>query len=154
MNPRLVSSTPLHGTARELFVEGDRAVVYLSIGASRRSECKYGYDCVFAGDGTRTSILVVDIKNRARPVIVRRIELSGSLVAARRIGGAIHTVVADNDPLEPAYETEPPNLPYCHENEPTVLAQFARLKVDNERKIRAAATVFPTVTDRGKEQKL
>jgi hypothetical protein len=154
MNPRVLSVMRLPGTARELFVEGDRAVVYLSSGDRKRSECKYGYDCVFAGDGTRTTVLVVDVKDRARPFTVRKIDLSGSLMAARRIGQTVHTVVADNDPIEPAYTTWLDDLPWCHENEPVVVARFARLKRENEERIRRAAAVFPTLTDRGHERNL
>src|SRR5205823_1753636 len=80
----------------ELFVEGDRAVVYTASGRGGK-KCTYGYDCVFAGDGTSTRIVVLDLADRAEPKIVRQIELSGSLMAARRIGGAVHTVVADAD---------------------------------------------------------
>jgi hypothetical protein len=150
----VVSTTKLPGNVRKMFVEGDRAVVYLSSGSTRRDECKYGYDCVFAGDGTRTTILVMNVKDRAHPTIHRRIELSGSLMAARRIGNVVHTVVADNDPLEPIYASEPPNLPWCHENEPVVRAQFARLKRENEQKIRQSAIAFPTISDRGRERRL
>jgi hypothetical protein len=154
MNPRVVSATRLPGNVRKMFVEGDRVVVYLSSGSTRHNECNYGYDCVFVGDGTRTTILVMNVGDRTRPVITRRIELSGSLMAARRIGNAVHTVVADNDPLEPMYEVWPSNLPWCHENEPVVRAQFALLKRQNEQKIRQTAVAFPTISDRGRERKL
>jgi uncharacterized secreted protein with C-terminal beta-propeller domain len=91
MKPRVVSSTRLSGSARELFVQGDRAVVYTSSGTPR-ARCTYGYDCQFAGDGSSTRVLVFDIANRAKPRLVREIQLSGSLMAARRIGNAVHTV--------------------------------------------------------------
>src|SRR5690606_26865982 len=48
--PRLVSTTPLDGDVKELFVEGDRAVVYVANGGSGRPRCTYGYDCQFSGD--------------------------------------------------------------------------------------------------------
>jgi hypothetical protein len=67
-NPRVVSTTKLPGNVRKMFVEGDRAVVYLSSGSARRDECKYGYDCVFAGDGTSTTILVMNVADCARLV--------------------------------------------------------------------------------------
>jgi hypothetical protein len=90
----------------------DRALVYVSVprtaaapttpGAGApapslayagRSECTYGYDCQFGGDGTATALLVFDIADRTAPKQIRRIDLSGSLLAARRIASAVHTVV-------------------------------------------------------------
>ncbi len=116
---RELAKVTLEGTPRKLFVEGDRALVYVAVpppsnanGASSssggssgsgampggnygRGECTYGYDCVPSGDGTQTKVLVFDIANRAAPVKVRELELSGSLLSARRIGNAVHTVVVD-----------------------------------------------------------
>jgi hypothetical protein len=154
MNPRMVSVTKLPGgAARELFVEGDRAVVYTSTGAVR-PRCTYGYDCVFGGDGSTTKVLVVDVANRAEPRIIREMDLSGSLVAARRIGNTVHTVVADNDSPAPPYETWPADLDTCGTNEKTVREKFAKLKADNERKIRAKTTMFPTLRENGRETRM
>ncbi|HKP56345.1 MAG TPA: beta-propeller domain-containing protein [Polyangiales bacterium] len=107
-----VANVELEGTPKKLFVSGNRALVYVSVprtaapvatpggGApapsvqfAGRSECTYGYDCEFGGDGTATALLVFDITDRAVPKQVRRIDLSGSLLAARRIDSAVHTVV-------------------------------------------------------------
>ena len=44
---------------------------------------------------------------------MRELDLSGSLIAARRIGNAVHTVVADGDTPAPAYETWPADLEMC-----------------------------------------
>ena len=104
-----VSKVVIAGTPKKLFVEGDRALVYTSVpktGATtpssgygdysgRSSECTYGYDCIPSGDGTATRIIELDISNRAAPVKIRELDLSGSLLAARRIGTTIHTVVID-----------------------------------------------------------
>jgi hypothetical protein len=103
-----VANVKLEGTPKKLFVNGDRALVYLSqpresssadvSNAARgqlgqpQGECTYGYDCQFSGDGTATTLLVFDITDRAAPKQVRKIELEGSLLAARRIGNAVHTV--------------------------------------------------------------
>ncbi|MBS2018048.1 MAG: beta-propeller domain-containing protein [Deltaproteobacteria bacterium] len=148
MNPRLLSTTKLPGTVRELFVEGDRAVVYTSLGGAPK-RCTYGYDCAFGGDGTSTKVLVIDVANRQEPKVVRQIDLSGSLIAARRIGNAVHTVVADGDSLAPPYETFPAGLAMCGNDEKVVRARFAQLKEANEKRIRAKATTFPTLTDQG-----
>jgi len=103
-----VANIKLEGTPKKLFVNGDRALVYLSQPRQTSSadvsnavrgqlgqpqgECTYGYDCQFSGDGTATTLLVFDITDRAAPKQLRKIELEGSLLAARRIGNAVHTV--------------------------------------------------------------
>jgi hypothetical protein len=96
-----VSATPLEGTPKKLFVQGDRALVYVAIGDDTpQEECTYGYDCDFTGDGTTTRALVFDISNRAAPELVRIVALPGSLIAGRRIGNTVHTVVTTNpDPF-------------------------------------------------------
>ena len=105
-----VAHVELPGQPKKLFVNGDRALVYLAVprtAAARPSapgtsasfyyaskpECTYAYDCDFAGDGSATVIVIFDISNRAKPQQIRRLELSGSLLAARRIGPAVHTVM-------------------------------------------------------------
>ncbi len=153
LHPQLVSTTRVPGTARELFVEGDRAVVYSS-SAGARKRCTYGYDCRFAGDGSSTRILVFDISNRAAPEKVREIDLSGSLMAARRIGNAVHTVVADNDARTPYYSSWPDDLPMCGTVESVVRAKFARLERENERRIRSHHVGLPTIRDEGSTTKL
>ena len=152
MDPKIISVTKLGGDVRELFVEGDRAVVY-SASARGQKPCTYGYDCVFAADGTATRITVLDIKDRAKPKIVRDVDLSGSLMAARRIGNAIHTVVADGDSPRASYSTWPDDLEMCGTKESVVRAKFAKLKVDNEKKI-FANTWFPTIREKGVEKPL
>ncbi len=147
LRPRVVSVTRLPGNVRELFVLGDRAVVYTASGAGKKP-CTYGYDCVFAGDGTQTRITVLDITDRSAPRIVRQTELSGSLMAARRVGSVVHTVVADGDALLPAYETWPEGMEMCGVDEKVVKARFAKLKAENERKL-LARTWFPTIREKG-----
>lgn len=98
-----VSVTAIEGTPKKLFVHGDRALVYVAIGADGtfgQGECTYGYDCDFQGDGTTTRALVFDLTDRTAPQLIRTIALPGSLIAGRRIGNAVHTVVTTNpDPF-------------------------------------------------------
>jgi hypothetical protein len=147
MNPRLVSVTRLPGVVREMLVEGDRAVVFT---ADRQGteRCTYGYDCTVGGDGTTTRIDVFDITNRSAPQAIRKVEFTGSLMAARRIGTTIHTVVADGDDAVGNYEVWPKDLPECGTNEPVVRAKFAALRRDNEKRIKAA-TSLPSIVERG-----
>jgi uncharacterized secreted protein with C-terminal beta-propeller domain len=106
-----VSTTPLEGTMKKLFVEGDKALVYAALGDNGNNwysrDCTYGYDCDFSGDGTNTRLYVLDIANRAAPVLERQIDLTGSLVAARRVGTAVHTVVTSAANLFPDLDYYP-----------------------------------------------
>jgi hypothetical protein len=155
MNPRTLSVTKLDGNVRELFVNGDRAVVYLSHGGNGRQRCTYGYDCQFASDGSSTSIVVLDVSERTAPKLERRFELSGSLLTARRVGNAVHTVLADGDPERPQYATWPGDLNRCGVREKTVIAKLKQLKADNERRIRASLrSSVPTLSEGGKKRAL
>jgi hypothetical protein len=80
--PRVVSITKVSGQARELLVHGDRAVVYTT---SRE-------------DDEGTTIQVFDVSDRARPSLVRKIDVTGTFTAGRRKGDAVHTVVTDREP--------------------------------------------------------
>jgi uncharacterized secreted protein with C-terminal beta-propeller domain len=99
---REIAHVPLEGTARKLFVVDDRAVVYVSLARSGAAvqatlntrECTYAYDCQVASDGSATAMLVFDIADRTQPKLLRRLDFDGSLIAARRIGHTVHTVVA------------------------------------------------------------
>ncbi len=152
MHPRVLSITRLPGAVREMFVVGDRAVVYVSRG-QHAPRCTYGYDCQFAGDGSSTQIVVLDVNDRSHPTVKRAIDLSGSLMAARRIGNTVHTVVADGDSRAPAYQTWPADLQMCGTLEKSVRAKFAKLKRDNAKKIRAGMS-FPSIAEKGTEKSL
>ncbi|MFO0613612.1 MAG: beta-propeller domain-containing protein [Polyangiaceae bacterium] len=138
LNPRIVSVTKLGEGVRELFVEGDTAVVYTSSRAHAKP-CTYGYDCSFAGDGSSTTISVLDISNRAAPRVTRTIALSGSLMTARRVGRTVHTVVADGDADDATLEMYP-DIDPCNTDWHVVYEKFTALKVENERKIREHAS--------------
>jgi hypothetical protein len=150
LNPKVLSVTRMTGDVREMFIEGDRAVVYTASGARGRP-CTYAYDCQFAGDGTATRITVFDISNRSAPKQLRQIDFSGSLMAARRIGKTIHTVVADNDAQTANYNTWPDDLETCGTKEEVVRKKFAQLKIENERKIRGNVW-FPTIKEGSQEK--
>lgn len=149
-DPKILSVTRLGaGTVRELFVEGDRAVVYRSGSGAQQERCTYGYDCAFAGDGSDTTVVVVDLADRRAPRVVRELRLSGSLLAARRIGNAIHTVVSDGDMGGPGYETWPDDLEMCGNPEAVVRRRLATLQQENERRMRAASARFPSFREKG-----
>ncbi len=147
LNPHVVSVTRLAGVVRDMLVEGDRAVVFTK-SAVGRERCTYAYDCEVGGDGTSTRIDVLDIADRSAPKVVRKIELTGSLMASRRIGTTIHTVVADGDSERGEYQTWPDDLEDCGNPEAKVRAKFAALRAENERSIRAH-TSLPRYVDHG-----
>lgn len=153
----LVSTTALDGDARQLFVVGNRVVVYVATGGGGSRPCTYAYDCEVAGDGTQTQIQVLDVADRARPQAVRTLELSGSLIAARRIGNAVHTVVADQEVQRRTYEIVPPDVPHCGldaKQRVALGARWARLAVDNETWMRAVANRFPSLREGGATRSL
>ena len=110
-----VGSIEIEGTPKKLLVEGDRAIVYSSLPGAEEpytddygdayyggsTECTYGYDCDFRGDGHPTQITIVDLTDREHPVAIRELRSNGSLLAARRIGDVVHTVVTMNGPSFP-----------------------------------------------------
>lgn len=154
--PKLQSVTRLPGQVKDMFVQGNRAVVYTAQGGHGGHRCTYGYDCQFAGDGSSTTINVYDVTQRESPRLVRKIGLSGSLMAARRIGNAIHTVVADGDTQQPGYATWPSDLETCGVREATVKQRLARLAAENERAIRNADPLagLPSIVERGEQRRL
>ncbi len=179
---REIANVKVPGQAKKLFVEGDRAVVYSSTpkeqgsnesgdaayaGArgtpsSSSGDCTYGYDgCVPAGDGTETEISIFDITDRAAPKLVRSIHSSSSLVAARRIGSAVHTVLGEPSSVSVGWTSYPNGLSYDPEkiSEAQVNAAFDALLAENEKKIDAVDTrlVLPRWSDsagRAPEQSL
>jgi len=97
----VVARVALEGTPRSLFLAGDRLVVYESIepltagtpSASLSPECTYGYDCTRGTDGRRLKVSVLDVTDRAAPVVERELYVDGSLLGARRVGSIVHTAV-------------------------------------------------------------
>lgn len=156
-SPRTVSVTKLQGEVRELFLVDNRVVAYVSDGSSGQRACTYGYDCQVMGDGSRTDVVVLDVADRAAPRVLRTIGLSGSLIAARRIGNAVHTVVSDHDQPEQFTQTAPNNVPWCGVGaggRGKWRAAFEQLKKDNETRIRNASATYPTLTENGVKKSL
>lgn len=166
---RVVSSVKLEGTPKKLFVLEDRALVYVSLprtaaatpnaegsaGLVRHAattECTYGYDCQFGGDGTATAVLVFDIQDRSAPKQIRRIDLTGSLLAARRIGSAVHTVVVTPELVFPGLSYAIPGLSSCGAPPPANLdEQLEALRAKNKEIIEKTplANFVPSVTEDG-----
>jgi hypothetical protein len=123
---KTLARVPLEDQPKRLFVEGDRLVVFSSVPKvseetrdyqpwyyQNSSECTYGYDCDFTGDGQKTRLSLYDITDRAAPTLIRTIETSATFISARRVGSAIHTVLYE----EPELLRTLPILPEAIEND-------------------------------------
>ncbi|MFZ4579743.1 MAG: beta-propeller domain-containing protein [Myxococcota bacterium] len=108
-----IAQVPVEGTPKKLYVANDRALVYSALGpvatgasytpygawggmsypGNTGTECTYGYDCDFTGDGQVLKITVFDITDRTQPKVLRETTFSGSYLNSRRIGNMVHTVV-------------------------------------------------------------
>jgi hypothetical protein len=163
-----VSRTPIEGEPKKLFVLGDRALVFVSVpltgdpssqnastmysprGYGSRQECTYGYDCDFTGDGQGTRMLVYDLADRAHPKLLRRVQSTSSLVAARRIGNAVHTVLSSSPPPAANWSMWPSGLSSCTKvDADTANKAFEDLRAQNRAAIEAysASAFLPRITD-------
>lgn len=157
----VVSRTSIEGTPKKLFVHQGRAIVYSSLENGtqssgyfgyRNTECTYGYDCEFGGDGKALKITILDLTQVAAPTPVRELVFSGSHLASRRIGDAIHTVITFPDVIIPGVKTWPDGLDYCDDStSPSArVARFEALRHQNIEAISAAtlADFMPSTIDR------
>ena len=161
-----VSTTQVTGTAKKLFVVGDRALVFSSVPRTTdpqgyvqvgggygyssggyyggSGECTYGYECVPTGDGTSTVLSIYDVSNRAAPKLLRTVETSSSLLAARRVGNAVHTVLAQPGSVSisvgwPSELGSPEDA-----SEDQISAAFERLRAEARDKVGAIKSPRPT----------
>jgi uncharacterized secreted protein with C-terminal beta-propeller domain len=157
---KLVAKVAIEGTPKKLFVHGDRALVYSSLDGGAQSapgyrgwntdgECTYGYDCVPTGDGHPTQISIFDLKDRTAPKLVRELKLSSSLLSARRVGSAVHTVVTFA-PRRPTYSTWPGHLDVCDSSRVGIYEAFRALLLQNMEAIKSVKLdlTLPTLEDR------
>ena len=172
-----IASVTLPGQAKKIFVEGNRALVYSAtppqsqqgqsggsagsggaggVGAAApyqpgsSGECTYGYDgCIPSGDGTETEISIYDITDRAAPKLVRSIHSSSSLIAARRVGNAVHTVLGQPSLTQGLSYDYWSNEVSSAQTEQEINAAFDALIAKNVERIDAidVGNVLPTWTD-------
>ncbi|MFH2009040.1 MAG: beta-propeller domain-containing protein [bacterium] len=154
---RVISSVNIEGEPKKLFVTSDRALVYSSLdpitvssgdygpwgyygGYYGSSECTYGYNCDFTGDGRELKITVFDISDRTNPVLRRELRFSGSYLNARRIGDSVHTAIVFPKSQVPELQYWPSLMDQCWSGtrRPTrfeMRMAFSALKSENRRKI-------------------
>jgi len=108
-----ISATAIEGTPRKLYVHKDVAVVYSSLGGDDGydehdgygppyTECTYGYDCDFTGDGLDSKVTVLDISDRKAPKAIRELYVEGSYLNSRRVEDFVYTMFYFADPPMPA----------------------------------------------------
>ncbi len=156
----LATVTFTKGKPTQIFLGNNRLIVYSSVGGSSSSgkqggatgACTYGFDCVPTGDGSATHVTVLDITNKSTPKIVRELDFSGSLIAARKVGDAVHTVLYDA-PIEQRLSSlsTPPPVPYgCYDRRDDldkVAADYARQVDEKAAQIENLSDVGPTLAD-------
>ncbi len=146
------------GTPLKLLLEGRKAIVYVRARTSytyygTTTECAYGYSCVPSDDGSVVRMLIVDFTNPASPVIERRVDLPGSLQAARKVGSRVHTVVARRPMglFTPRVDVDKRALCDGHHDGADVYAAYDRAFAAARAAVLAlpASAIAPTVVDDG-----
>ncbi|MDH3624951.1 MAG: beta-propeller domain-containing protein [Myxococcales bacterium] len=157
----VVSSVPIEGEPKKLYVHENRAVIYSSLdplevpddpglwwgggfapipgGYYDPSECTYGYDCDFRGDGRGLLVTIFDIEDKSSPKVRRESELNGSYLNSRRVDDVVYTAITFPEVTLPGvtywpeglledfrYSCEPLNL-----DEGEIRVAFALLKAVN-----------------------
>jgi hypothetical protein len=160
----VVSSIPVRGEPKKLYVHEDRAVVYSSLDRLQApddadwpwagglgpvtntyydfDECTYGYDCDFRGDGRGLLVSIFDIEDKSGPEIQRESEFNGSYLSSRRVGDVVYTAITFPEVAVPGVQYWPEDVldafDYCGPldlDEGEVKAAFASLKTLNKRLI-------------------
>ena len=154
-----IAAVEIEGEPKKLFVHDGRALIYSSLdrigqnGSSSSyyygdSECTYGYDCEFTGDGRELKITVLDISEVTQPKPLRELRFSGSYLNSRRIGNAIYSAVIFPEPHIPGIKYWPDdedwNDTLCSNDAQkqidfeAIKAQFEALKTANRERIESA----------------
>ena len=90
---KIVSTTPIGGSPLEMFVDGDRAVVFSSHGSYDVAEAARPDPQGPKAWNDRLRLTVIDVTDREAPVVLREVLLEGSYLSARLTGGAVHAVL-------------------------------------------------------------
>jgi uncharacterized secreted protein with C-terminal beta-propeller domain len=170
-----ISAFEIEGTPKKLFVHEERAFIYSSLDPIAQNndysysfgfgnpngygtvdtECTYGYDCDFTGDGRELKITVLDLSDVAAPRMVRETRFSGSYLNSRRIGNAVYSVVVFPETSIKGLKYWPDdigNYSLCNEEQNTdeqINATFDALKADNQKHILSMdiSHWFPSMKD-------
>ena len=128
------------GTARKVFLAGDRLAVFSSLEplVRRSALCEHGFDrCIYSEDhpiedDQGTLVTVFDVSDRAHPAPLRTIRSDSALVTAYRRGDIVHMVLSIPGGFRPSfYKTYPEGLRE-DSTEDEVNGLFDQLLVHNE----------------------
>ena len=167
-----ISAVDIEGTPKKLFVHEGKAFIYSSLDRIKwndydgsyyygwsypsETECTYGYDCEFTGDGHQLKITILDISQVTNPSLIREIRFSGAYLNARRIGNVVHSVVIFPEIRLNGLSYWPDKInselfQWCMDVKPEedIKATFADLKANNRNLIQSAALseFLPAVVD-------
>ncbi|MDM8557878.1 beta-propeller domain-containing protein [Candidatus Parabeggiatoa sp. HSG14] len=155
-NASEVSAFDIEGIPKKLFVHEERAFIYSSLDRLTQnyahypshfgaSECTYGYNCDFTGDGREMKVTILDISEVTAPRLIREMRFSGAYLNARRIGNAVHSVVIFPEPQIAELKFWPDeewSKPFCYEEGDVpsfekITEVFETLKEENRQLIQA-----------------
>ncbi|MCP4701038.1 MAG: hypothetical protein GY862_29920, partial [Gammaproteobacteria bacterium] len=165
-----ISAFDIEGAPKKLFVHEGRAFIYSSLDpidqgdhygyygdvyypGGETSECTYGYDCEFTGDGRELKITVLDISDVAAPNLLREISFSGAYLNSRRINNAVYSAVIFPEPKIRGLTYWPENYQSCRQEnelaEADITAMFENLKAQNRALIESADITawLPSIKD-------
>jgi uncharacterized secreted protein with C-terminal beta-propeller domain len=135
------ASISIEGWPHDLFLAGDRAIVFSAVYVPRA--LAEGYDSCLGGPvgcgywaHNVVKITTLDVSDIAAPTVLSEVYLPGSYVSARRIGDRVRIVTSDTLPFPDGVFFWPPELSWdASEEERT--AAFDALAAQNEALIRA-----------------
>jgi hypothetical protein len=139
------ASLPIEGWAHDLFLAGDRAVVFSSVYVPRALEGEHpacpamaavdgDFNCGYWAHDVE-KITTVDVSDLAAPAVISEAYLPGNYVSARRIGDRVRLVLSDTLPFPDGVQLWPSVAPGSSEREwARALAELAK---ENEALIRA-----------------
>jgi uncharacterized secreted protein with C-terminal beta-propeller domain len=163
-----ISAFEIEGMPKKLFVHEKRAFIYSSLDRIAQNddyddfhyfddvdtECTYGYDCDFTGDGRELKITILDISDVTAPKRVRETRFSGSYLNSRRIGNAVYSVVIFPEPSIKGLKYLPDeawDYSFCEgqHTDDEINALFDALKAENRKRILATdvSDWLPSMTD-------
>ena len=106
---RVVSRIPVTGTAESLHLSGNLLIVFTVPQGSAWSEQPVGRISIgmpsWISDTARTCVLIYDVSDPSAPVKLKEVEIEGTLVTSRIVGGRLH-MVQQFLPVLPALDYE------------------------------------------------
>ena len=134
---RLVGEVAVPGLTRQLIVQGDRALVYSDLPSAKLDAAASCRDCQST---PAVSMLLYDLSDRSAPKLLKRLDMRGRLVAARRTDNLVHSVISASLRFERdlALRYFPGDLDPCAPNTDTraALRAFETLRAQNLEQIR------------------